>query len=69
MKQYVYTYQMILIEGYSKKSKKYLYGKNSQNIIVIVPNVYDIGKIVKIYIYACSNTVLFGFKINKLNHK
>ncbi|XBT18400.1 MAG: MiaB/RimO family radical SAM methylthiotransferase [Candidatus Shikimatogenerans sp. Tduv] len=62
MKKYVNTYQKILIEGYSKKDKNYLYGRNSQNVIVIVDNIYKLGDIVKVFIYGCTKTVLLSFK-------
>ncbi|XBT18716.1 MAG: MiaB/RimO family radical SAM methylthiotransferase [Candidatus Shikimatogenerans sp. Tcar] len=62
MKKYINTFQRILIEGFSKKSKKYLYGRNSQNIIVIVKNIYKIGELIKVYIYGCTSTVLFALK-------
>ena len=51
----------VLIEGYSKKSKKYLKGKNSQNKIIVFPKKqYKKGEYINILIKDYNNSTLFG---------
>jgi tRNA-2-methylthio-N6-dimethylallyladenosine synthase len=51
----------ILVEGVSKKSDNDLYGRNSQNNVVIFPrSIYKPGDYVNIEITRCSSATLFG---------
>lgn len=51
----------VLIEGYSKKSRKYLKGKNSQNKIIVFPKKqYKKGEYINILIKDYNNSTLFG---------
>ncbi|WP_185855793.1 tRNA (N6-isopentenyl adenosine(37)-C2)-methylthiotransferase MiaB [Blattabacterium cuenoti] len=61
MKEYLGKEQEILIEGISKKSYNYLYGRNSQNIVVVFPKgFYKIGDIVKVKIQKITSATLIG---------
>lgn len=51
----------VLVEGYSKKSKDYLFGRTSQNKVVVFPrNNYGIGNYVKVEIIDCTSATLIG---------
>ncbi len=46
MKSYIGKQQQVLIEGVSKRSDRHMYGRNSQNAVVIVPRAIDGNEIV-----------------------
>ncbi len=46
MKSYIGKQQQVLIEGMSKRSDRHMYGRNSQNAVVIVPRAVDGNEIV-----------------------
>lgn len=51
----------VLIEGFSKRSKEQLFGRTSQNKVVIFDKAnYHIGQLVKVKIYDCTSATLFG---------
>ena len=51
----------VLVEGYSKKSKDYVSGRNSQNKVVVFPKEnYKIGDIVNVLIKKCTSATLIG---------
>ena len=53
--------QRILIEGYSKRSKEHLQGRNSANKVVIFPKKdFKVGQYVNVKINDCSSATLFG---------
>jgi tRNA-2-methylthio-N6-dimethylallyladenosine synthase len=65
MSTYIGTIQEVLIEGVSKKSNIHLYGRNSQNAIVVFPNNnLKIGDVVKVRITKHTSATLIGEKIN-----
>ena len=51
----------VLIEGFSKRSKEQLFGRTSQNKVVIFDkNNYHVGQLVKVKINDASSATLFG---------
>ena len=51
----------VLIEGFSKRSREQLYGRTSQNKVVIFDKKnYHIGQFIKVKIYKASSATLFG---------
>lgn len=51
----------ILVEGFSKKSKEELYGRTSQNSVVVFPKEhYKIGDYVEIRVNSCTGGTLIG---------
>lgn len=51
----------VLIEGFSKRSRGQLYGRTSQNKVVIFDKKnYHIGQFIKVKIYKASSATLFG---------
>ncbi|MDH3003788.1 MAG: tRNA (N6-isopentenyl adenosine(37)-C2)-methylthiotransferase MiaB [Candidatus Shikimatogenerans sp. JK-2022] len=61
MKKYLNTYQEILIEGISKKNNNYLYGRNTQNVVVVLPKKNNkIGDIINIKIINYTSATLIG---------
>lgn len=51
----------VLVEGFSKRSKEQLFGRNSQNKVVIFPrHGRRIGEIIKVEITSASSATLFG---------
>jgi tRNA-2-methylthio-N6-dimethylallyladenosine synthase len=51
----------VLVEGYSKKSKDYLFGRTSQNKVVVFPRKnYNIGDYVNVEIIDCTSATLIG---------
>lgn len=51
----------VLIEGYSKKSKDYYYGRNSQNAVVVFPKEnYKPGEYVNVLVKSCTSATLLG---------
>ncbi|AGC66968.1 RNA modification protein [Candidatus Uzinura diaspidicola str. ASNER] len=53
--------QEVLIEGESRKSKMYWYGRNSQNAVVVFPkDSYRKGDFVKVRVKTCTSATLLG---------
>jgi len=51
----------VLVEGYSKKSDKDMFGRTSQNKVVVFPNNgTKIGNLVKVKIVSASSATLIG---------
>lgn len=51
----------VLIEGVSKKSKEHLYGRNSQNTVVVFPKGNNlIGTYVNVFVTECTGATLIG---------
>ena len=51
----------VLIEGISKKSKEHLFGRNSQNKVVVFPRKnYKIGDYVDVMVTKCTSATLIG---------
>ncbi|MDR2868206.1 MAG: tRNA (N6-isopentenyl adenosine(37)-C2)-methylthiotransferase MiaB [Bacteroidales bacterium] len=64
--QYVGQESEVLVEGFSKRSQEELFGRNSQNIVVIFPKEhYQKGDYVRIRIESCSSATLKGAAISK----
>ncbi|OQY02733.1 MAG: tRNA (N6-isopentenyl adenosine(37)-C2)-methylthiotransferase MiaB [Bacteroidetes bacterium 4572_117] len=56
----------VLVEGFSKKSKDRLFGRNSQNkVIVFNRNNYQPGNYVKVEVVDCTSATLMGKAINR----
>lgn len=54
----------ILVEGESKKSKNQLYGRNSQNMVVVFPKEqYKKGDYVRVKVINCTSATLLGTAI------
>ncbi|WP_185882790.1 tRNA (N6-isopentenyl adenosine(37)-C2)-methylthiotransferase MiaB [Blattabacterium cuenoti] len=61
MKEYIGKIQQVLIEGESKKSPKYWYGRNTQNIVVVfLKNKFKIGDIINVKIIDITSSTLIG---------
>ncbi|MEG1587034.1 MAG: tRNA (N6-isopentenyl adenosine(37)-C2)-methylthiotransferase MiaB [Bacteroidales bacterium] len=59
------TYE-VLVEGFSKKSRENLFGRTSQNKVVVFPkNNYRIGQLVKVRILDVSSATLIGESIEE----
>lgn len=51
----------VLVEGYSKKSKEYLSGRNTQNKVVVFPKVnFNKGDYVNVLVTECTAATLIG---------
>lgn len=51
----------VLVEGFSKKSKEELYGRTSQNSVVVFPKEdFKIGDYVNVYVHKCTGGTLIG---------
>ena len=51
----------VLVEGVSKKSKNEMFGRNSQNKVVVFPSTVNIpGDLVKVEITKCTSATLIG---------
>jgi len=51
----------VLVEGFSKKSKEYLFGRTTQNTVVVFPKEkIKIGDLIKVKINDCSSATLLG---------
>ena len=60
-KQHVGKVHKVLVEGVSKKSEKDLYGRNTQNTVVVFPKEkYKAGQYVKVKVYECTSATLKG---------
>jgi tRNA-2-methylthio-N6-dimethylallyladenosine synthase len=54
----------ILIEGVSKKSDEYFFGRNSQNKVVVFPKSdFQIGDFAEVKIHDCSSATLIGNRV------
>lgn len=61
MQAHIGKIQEVLIEGESRKSKMYWYGRNSQNAVVVFPKeFYNKGDFVKVYVKTCTSATLIG---------
>ncbi|MDX9695654.1 MAG: tRNA (N6-isopentenyl adenosine(37)-C2)-methylthiotransferase MiaB [Bacteroidales bacterium] len=55
----------VLVEGYSKKSKDHLYGRTSQNKVVVFPRrMHNIGDYVQVEIIDCTSATLIGESVS-----
>jgi tRNA-N(6)-(isopentenyl)adenosine-37 thiotransferase enzyme MiaB len=55
----------VLVEGFSKKSRENLFGRTSQNKVVVFPkNGHRIGELVKVRVLDVSSATLIGESIN-----
>ena len=53
--------QKVLIEGISKKSDKELFGRNTQNTVVVFPKEnFEAGQYVNVEVYECTSATLKG---------
>lgn len=51
----------VLVEGFSKRSKEQLFGRSSQNkVIIFNKDNYKIGELVKVKVVDCTSATLFG---------
>ena len=51
----------VLVEGVSKKSENDLYGRNTQNTVIVFPKEnYKAGQYVKVKVYECTSATLKG---------
>jgi tRNA-2-methylthio-N6-dimethylallyladenosine synthase len=51
----------VLVEGFSKKSSEYLYGRNSENKVVVFPKKeYKKGTYVNVFVNECTPATLLG---------
>ncbi len=51
----------VLIEGFSKRSREQLFGRTSQNKVVIFDKKnYHVGQFIKVKIHKASSATLFG---------
>lgn len=58
------TYK-VLIEGLSKKSDQYYYGRNSQNTVIVFPKLgYKVGDYVNVLVNDCTPATLKGEIVN-----
>lgn len=62
-KKNIGTIKEVLVEGFSKKSKDYLYGRSTQNTVVVFPKEnISIGDFIKVKIDDCTSATLLGKK-------
>lgn len=55
----------VLVEGYTKKSKKQVFGRNSQNKVIIFDGTEDlIGQLVDVTVHDFTQATLFGKMVN-----
>ena len=50
----------VLVEGVSKKSNEELYGRNSQNTVIVFPREYKAGDYVLVNVEGCTSATLKG---------
>ena len=63
--------ELILVEGFSKKSNQFLSGRTDTNKVVIIPfnsNIKE-GDYVKVIIDRATSATLFGSSVESVNHK
>jgi len=57
----------VLVEGYSKRSKDHLQGRNDANKVVIFPKEnFQPGQYVEIKVFDCTSATLFGKAVKKV---
>ncbi len=62
-KKQIGTIKEVLVEGVSKKSKDYLFGRTTQNTVVVFPKQnIKIGKLINVEINDCTSATLLGKK-------
>ena len=55
----------VLVEGVSKKSENHLYGRNTQNAVVVFPKEnHKAGDYVDIFVKNCTSATLLGESIS-----
>ncbi len=60
-KKNIGTIKEVLVEGFSKKSKDYLFGRTTQNTVVVFPKEnIKIGELISIKINDCTSATLLG---------
>lgn len=61
MERFVGTEQIVLVEGFSKKSDQDLFGRNDQNSVVVFPKEeYRAGDLVKVKVNSCTSATMLG---------
>ena len=66
-KQQIGKTHKVLVEGVSKKSKKELYGRNSQNTVIVFPKEeYKAGDYVFVNVEECTSATLKGKAIKRV---
>jgi tRNA-2-methylthio-N6-dimethylallyladenosine synthase len=51
----------VLIEGFSKRSEDFYYGRNTQNTVVVFPKMhFQVGDLVQVRIDDCTAATLLG---------
>jgi tRNA-2-methylthio-N6-dimethylallyladenosine synthase len=56
----------VLVEGYSKRSKEHLFGRNTANKVVVFPKEnYEIGDYVDVLVEECTSATLIGKAVGK----
>ncbi len=56
----------VLVEGVSKKNKNEYFGRNSQNKVIVFPNLnFMVGDYVNVKVEKCTQTTLIGQTINR----
>ena len=62
-KKHVGSIKEVLVEGYSKKSKDFLYGRTTQNTVTVFPKEdIKIGDLITVKINDCTSATLLGNK-------
>jgi len=65
-KNHVGKTHKVLVEGVSKKSKDELFGRNTQNTVIVFPKEnYKIGDYVMVKVDECTSATLKGTAVNK----
>ncbi|TNE29888.1 MAG: tRNA (N6-isopentenyl adenosine(37)-C2)-methylthiotransferase MiaB [Bacteroidetes bacterium] len=61
MERFVGTEQVVLVEGFSKKSDQDLFGRNDQNSVVVFPKEdYRAGDLVRVKVNSCTSATMIG---------
>ncbi len=61
MKEYIGKLQEVLIEGLSKKNNNFLYGRNTQNLVIVFPKKhFNIGDTVFVKVKKATSATLIG---------
>jgi len=69
MQTYVGKTHRVLVEGTSKKNSDELYGRTTQNAVVVFPmEDYKAGDWVDVYVESCTSATLIGKGIAKRDH-
>tara|TARA_B100001758_G_C17957713_1_gene376672 strand:+ start:66 stop:566 length:501 start_codon:yes stop_codon:yes gene_type:complete len=60
-KKNIGTIKEVLVEGFSKKSKDYLFGRTTQNTVVVFPKEkIKIGDLINVKVTDCTSATLLG---------